>query len=72
MTLDMKSSHTASLRLARVASHLNQAGKQLAAARNAAPDRHSREKLFRLARDLQELSQPVARIVAAIKGGDGR
>lgn len=72
MSLDMKFNHAASLRLARAASHLNQAGQQLAAARNAAPDRHNREKLHRLARDLQELSQPVARMVAALEREGGR
>jgi hypothetical protein len=72
MSLHPNFNRSASLRLERVASHLNQAGQQLAAAGNAALDRHNREKLYRLARDLEEFSQPVARMVAALERGGCR
>jgi len=62
----------ASLRLARAASHLQRAGQQLAAAKNGAVDRHNRDKLYRLERDIRELSQPIAQMMAALERGGGR
>jgi len=63
MTLDMKSGHTASLACA-CGIHLNQAGKQTAAARNAAPDAQ-RESCF-VSLESPKLLSPVD---AAIKEG---
>ena len=71
MPLDLKSRRAASLRIARVASHLHQAGKQLQAARNSAPDRYLQKQLGRLAVDLRELSSPIAGLASVLaRGGD--
>ena len=65
-------SRAASLRVARAASHLNQAGRQLAAATHAAPDRYHQQRLRRLAADLRELSLPLAGLVSSIERGGGQ
>lgn len=63
--------HAASIRLARVASHLHQAGKQLAIATRGA-DRYHRQRLRRLLDDLRELSLPIASLVSSLTRGGGR
>ena len=66
-------SHTlnraASIHLARVASHLTQAGKQLSAATHAVPDRYHQQRLRRLAVDLRELSLPLMGLVSSLERG---
>lgn len=62
----------ASVRVARAASHLNQAGRQLAAATDAAPDRYHRQRLRRLLADLRALSLPVAGLASSLERGGGR
>jgi len=65
-------SRAASLRVARAASHLNQAGRQLSAATHAAPDRYHQQRLRRLLVDLRELSLPIAGLAASLERGGGR
>jgi hypothetical protein len=69
-------SHTfnrdASLRVARAASHLHQASKQLAAATNAVPDRYHQRQLRRLLADLRGLSLPFACLASSLQRGGGR
>jgi hypothetical protein len=69
-------SHTlnraASLRVARAESHLQQAGKQLAAATVAVPDRYHRRQLRRLLADLRALSPPFACVASSLDRGGGR
>jgi hypothetical protein len=71
-----KVSHTkdnaASIRLARVASHLNQAGREFTAAFQAAPDRYHRNQLHNLTLDLRELTSSIATIVDSLKRGGRR
>lgn len=71
-----KVSHTisraATLRVTRAASHLNQAGKQLAAATSAAPDRYHQQRLRRLLADLRELSLPIAGLASSLERGGGQ
>ena len=59
MQLDLKSNRAASLRLARVVSHLHQAGQQLTAATHAAPNRYQEKQLSRLEVDLRTLLAPI-------------
>lgn len=66
------SNRAASLRVARAASHLHQAGKQLAAASHAAPDRYHQQRLRRLLADLRELSLPVAGLASSLERGGGQ
>jgi len=72
MQLDLKFNRAASIRLARAASHLHQAGKQLAAATQAAPDRYHQQRLRRLAVDLRELSLPLAGLGSSLNRGGGQ
>lgn len=65
------SNRAASLRVARAASHLHQAGKQLAAATQAAPNRYHRDRLHRLLVDLRELALPVTGLVSSLERGGG-
>lgn len=66
------SSRAASIRVARAASYLHQAGQQLTAATNAAPDRYHQQRLRRLLADLRELSQPVEGLVSSLERGGGQ
>lgn len=71
MSLDPKFNRAASLHITRAASHLNQAGRQLAAATQTAPDRYHQQRLRRLLADLHELSKPVAGLAHSLeRGGD--
>lgn len=72
MQLDLKSNRSASLRLARAESLLNQAGRQLNAAIHAAPDRYQQQRLRRLLSDLRELSSPLAGLISYLVGWGGR
>ena len=70
-----KVSHTndraASLRLTRAVSHLNQAGRQLAAATVAAPSRYHQKQIRRLSVDLRTLSAPIEGLASFLeKAGD--
>lgn len=69
MPLDPKFSRAASIRLARVVSHLRRAGQQLAAATHPAPNPYHQEQIRRLAADLRELSSPLAGLLSAIERG---
>ncbi len=66
-------SHTsdcaASIRLARAVSHLQQAGKELSAATQAAPDRYHQKQLRSLAVDLRTLSMPITGIATSLERG---
>jgi len=66
------SNRAASIRVSRAASHLNQAEKQLAAASEAAPDRHLQQRLRRFAVDLRELSLPLAGLALSLHRGGGQ
>ena len=65
------SSRTASLRLARAVSHIQQAGQQISAAINVAPDRYHQQRLRRLEVDLRELSSPIAGLATILSRGGG-
>jgi hypothetical protein len=71
-----KVSHTLSLaasrHIARVASHLNQAGKQLSAATQAAPNRYHQQRLRRLLADLRGLSLPVDNLASSLQRRGGQ
>jgi len=67
--VDHTSNHVASIRLARVASHLHQAGRQLAAATHAAPNRYHQQRLRRLAADLRTLSAPIEWLASLLERG---
>jgi hypothetical protein len=62
----------ASIRVARAASHLNQAGRQLAAATQAAPDHYHQQRMRRLLADLRELSLPIAGLASSLQRGGGQ
>jgi hypothetical protein len=72
MSLDPKLTRAASLRVARAASHLNQAVRQLTAATHAAPSRYHQQQLRRLAVDLRVLSEPIEGLATFLKRGGGR
>jgi hypothetical protein len=66
------SSRTASIRLARVVSHLHQASKELTAATHAAPYRFHHNQLRNLTLDLRELASPIAGLAASLERGGRR
>ncbi len=67
--LDSKKLNSASIRLARVIHILDQAGKDLIAARHAVPDHYHQKQLHNLMIDLRELTIPIAGIVASLERG---
>lgn len=64
-----ESYRAASLRLARVVSHLRRAGQQLSTASIAGLDHYHREEMHRLAVDLRSLSLPIELIAASLDRG---
>lgn len=72
MQLDPKSNRAASLRVARAASHLKQAGQQLIAAADAAPTRYHQQQLRRLTVDLRAFSVPIEGLASFLEHGGGR
>jgi len=61
------SSRAASRRLARAASLLNLASKQLNAASDVSPDRYHRTKFHNLALGLREFTLPLSRIASVLE-----
>jgi hypothetical protein len=70
--LNSSSSRIASIRLARVVSHLQRAGQQLRAATHTAPTRYQQQQLRRLAVDLRALSAPIEGLASFLEHGGGR
>jgi hypothetical protein len=64
-------SRAASIRVARAASHLHQAGRQLAAASHATRNRYHQERLRCLLADLRELSLPMTGLVSSLQRRGG-
>ena len=65
-------SNTASKHIARAASLLNRAEKQLSAASTTASDHYHRDQLQGLAFDLRRLDAPLLRLAHSVVSGGGR